>query len=264
MESQIMRRALITGAAGAIGTFLRKQLAGKYELRLSDVEPVADLAPNETFVEARLEDLEAVKPIVAGVDGIVHLGGISGEDSWENILQSNIVGTYNVLEAARQAGVKRVVYASSVHAVGFYSREQRIGVDLTVRPDSRYGVSKCFGEAICSLYADKYGLEVMCIRIGNAYPEPVDERRLSIWISERDLGQLIQIGLEFPDLHYEIVYGASRNSRGFWDNSAAERLGYVPEDDAEDYAPELLRAGPIEDPSSPGSKLQGGGFALAK
>ncbi len=135
MENQTMQRALITGAAGAIGTFLRKQLAGKYELRLSDLEPVADLAPNETFAAARLEDLVAVKPIVAGVDGIVHLGGISGEDSWENILQSNIVGTYNVLEAARQAGVKRVVYASSVHAVGFYSREQHIGVDLTVRPD---------------------------------------------------------------------------------------------------------------------------------
>lgn len=257
-----MNRVLITGAAGAIGTSLRTLLAGRYDLRLSDIERVDELAPHETFLAADLADLEAVREIVAGVDGIVHLGGISGEDSWGNILQSNIIGTYHVFEAARLAGVRRVVYASSVHAVGFYARTQRIGVDVTVRPDSRYGVSKCVGEALGGLYADKYGLEVMCIRIGNAFPKPVDERRLSIWVSARDLAQLIRIGLEHPALRYEIVYGVSRNTRVWWDNSNAEALGYAPEDNAEDYAAELLRDGPIEDPDSPGARLQGGEIAV--
>ncbi len=155
---------------------------------------------------------------------------------------------------------KRVVFASSVHAIGFYPRRHRIGADVTVRPDSRYGLAKCFGEATGALYADKFGLEVLCIRIGNAWPKPVDERRLSIWISDRDLAQLVRIGLEHPQLRYEIVYGASGNLRSFWDNSAAERLGYRPEDDAEDYANELLANGPIEDTDDPSVQWQGGGF----
>ena len=257
-----MKKILITGAAGAIGTSLRGLLADTYRLRLSDLNPVENLDEKEEFVPGDLADRSVVNTILRGVDGVIHLGGISGEDTWDNILENNIVGTYNVFEAARQARVSRVVYASSVHAVGFYPRATEIPVDVTVRPDSRYGLSKCFGEAVGSLYADKYALRVMCIRIGNAYPQPVDERRLSIWISDRDLASLICIGLEHPDLRYEIVYGASGNTRGFWDNSAAYRLGYAPQDNAEDYAESLLKEGPIEDPASPGTALQGGDFAL--
>jgi uronate dehydrogenase len=255
-----MMRILLTGAAGEIGTFLRKLLKDRYELRLSDRTPIDTLAAGESFVPADLADLDAVRRAVRGVDGIVHLGAISSEDSWERILPANIIGTYNVFEAAREAGVKRVVFASSVHAVGFYPRDRRIGVDVTVRPDSRYGLAKCFGEAAGALYADKHGLEVLCIRIGNAWPKPVDERRLCIWISDRDLAQLVRIGLEHPGLHYEIVYGASANTRTFWDNSAAERLGYRPADNAEDYARELLANGPIEDPNDPSFRWQGGGL----
>ncbi len=256
------KKILITGAAGAIGTTMRGHFAGRYELRSTDIETPQDLLPDERFIAAPLEDLAALTGVVTGMDGIVHLGAISSEDTWDKILVSNIVGTYNLFEAARAAGVKRVVFASSVHAVGFYPRDQLIGVDVTVRPDSRYGVSKCFGEALGALYADRYGLEVMCIRIGNAFPEPVDERRLSIWISARDLAQLIQIGLEHPAVQYAIVYGASRNKRSFWDNRNAERLGYAPQDDAEDFAPELLAGGAIENPADPGSKIQGGNMAF--
>ena len=154
-----------------------------------------------------------------------------------------------------------MIYASSVHAIGFYPRSQTIGVDVTVRPDSRYGVSKAFGESIGALYADKYGLEVMAVRIGNAFPEPIDERRLSIWTSHRDLAQLVGIGLDHPDLHYEIVYGVSGNTRTWWDNSNAERLGYRPTDNAEDWAEEVMAKAP-QDPSSAGAHVQGGGLRL--
>ena len=143
--------------------------------------------------------------------------------------QANIIGCYNLFEAARQAGVKRVVFASSNHAVGFYPRKRKIGTDVTVRPDSRYGVSKAFGEALGALYSDKHGMVVTCLRIGNVGPRPLDVRRLSIWISPEDLVQLFRIGLEHPDIRFDIVYGASDNAASWWDNSRARQLGYRPD-----------------------------------
>ncbi len=259
-----MKKILITGAAGGIGTYLRDTLRPKYALRLSDIRPLESPRQDEEFVATDITDLGAVTSLVEGVDGIVHLGGISKEDAWDPILQSNFVGTYNLYEAARQCGVKRVVFASSNHAVGFYRRNQIIGTNVTVRPDSRYGVSKAFGEALGSLYADKYGLEVTCIRIGNVADAPVDVRRLAIWISPRDLTQLIEIGLEHPDIHFEIVYGASDNLRSWWDNSAATRLGYRPRDRSEDYAAEILAKAPPLDPDALPDQLQGGDFVVVE
>ena len=158
---------------------------------------------------------------VKGADSVIHLGGHSVEGPWDTILQANIIGCYNLFEAARQAGVKRVVFASSNHAVGFYPRKRKIGTDVTVRPDSRYGVSKAFGEALGALYSDKHGMSVTCLRIGNVGPRPLDVRRLSIWISPEDIVQLIRIGLEHPDIRFEILYGASDNEAAWWDNSRA-------------------------------------------
>lgn len=256
-----MKYVLITGAAGLIGTGLRENFRGRYRLRLSDVHTPDDLREDEEFVAADLRDFEAVRGLVEGVDAVVHLGGIASEDAWEAIRDVNIEGTWNVFESARRsAGAKRVVYASSVHAVGFYPRSRTIGSDVTVLPDSRYGVSKAFGEALGALYANKYGIEVMAVRIGNAYPEPIDERRLSIWTSHRDLAQLVGIGLDHPDLGFEIVYGVSGNTRTWWDNAAAERLGYRPEDNAEDWAETIMATAP-EDPNAPGADVQGGAFA---
>ena len=257
-----MKCVLITGAAGSIGSSLRATLSGKYRLRLSDRVPVTDLHDDEEFMAADVTDPGALAPLMNGVDGVVHLGGVPREDAWQPILDINIVGTYNVFEAAREAGVERVIFASSNHAIGFYPRTQRIDTDVTVRPDSRYGVSKVFAEALGSLYADKYGLRVMCIRIGNLADEPVDVRRLSIWVSPRDLSQLVEIGLEHPDMHNEIVYGVSDNARGWWDNSNAERLGYVAEDRSEDYAQKILAAAPPVDPDSISEQVQGGDFAV--
>ena len=256
-----MQTVLVTGAAGGIGTRLRKLLVGVYpQIRWSDVRAPADLANDPSFVAADLADLAQVEKIADGVDGIVHLGGESVEQEWDRILRANIVGCYNLFEAARRKKVQRVVFASSNHAVGFYPRRRRIGVNAPVRPDSRYGVSKAFGEALGSLYAFKHGLRVTCIRIGNFGDEPVDERRLSIWLKPEDLVQLIRIGLEHPDLRYEIFFGASDNARGFWDNEPAFRYGYRPTGRAEDHAAAALAAQRTLAPDPIGDGYEGGPF----
>jgi uronate dehydrogenase len=257
-----VERVLLTGAAGGVGTRLRRMLKGAYrELRLSDIATPKDVGKDETFVAADLADLAAVEKIVKGIDGIIHLGGVSVEKPWEMIHPANIVGCYNLFEAARRHGVKRVVFASSNHVMGFYRRRRRVGTEALVRPDSRYGVSKAFGEALGALYADKYGLRVLCIRIGNFGDKPLDMRRMSIWISPDDLVQLIRIGLEHPELRYEVVYGASDNARGWWDNGAAFRLGYRPTGRAEDHLKDAL-AGQAKLPSDPiADMFEGGPFS---
>jgi len=260
-----MHRVLITGAAGDIGSRLRTLLAGRYPaLRLTDLKPMAPAGAGEEVVVADLGDPDAVEALCKDVDGIVHLGGISGESDWTSILDANIVGSYNLFEAAKRQGVKRVVFASSNHAVGFYRRDQVIGTDVTPLPDSRYGLSKAFGESLGALYAHKYGLEVLCLRIGNVTERPIDKRRLSIWVSPRDLAGLIQIGLEHPDIKYEIAYGVSDNARGWWDNSAATRLGYQPQDRAEDFAEAVLAEEPDHADDDVTEIYQGGTFVTAE
>ena len=254
-----MEKILVTGAAGGVGTRLRKLLKGVYpSIRWSDIRKPDDLGADEDFVAADLADLAAVEKIVAGVDGIVHLGGYSIEGPWDTILQSNIIGTYNLFEAAHRAGVKRVVFASSNHALGFYPRAQRVGVNVTVRPDSRYGVSKAFGEALGALYADKHGLRVTCLRIGNVGDAPLDQRRLAIWLKPEDLVQLIRIGLEHPDIRFEIFYGASDNADAWWDNSNARRYGYKPQGNADDYRDQAMAAQAKLPPDPIGDRYQGG------
>ena len=258
-----MQRVLITGAAGGIGSGLRRTLAGIYPaLRLSDIRPIVSTSADEDCITADLSDLGAVEALCEGVDGIIHLGGNSGEASWERILEANIVGTRNLFEAARRQGVKRVIMATSNHAVGFYRRDRTIDHQVPVRPDSRYGLSKAFGEAIGALYADRHGIGVLCIRIGNYGDAPIDKRRLSIWISPRDLTQLVRIGLEHPDIHYEIVYGVSDNARTWYDNSNAHRLGYRPEDRSEPHAEAVLAHEPAHDPDEIGEIYQGGAFVV--
>jgi len=254
-----MKTVLITGAAGGVGSFLRRELKGRYRLRLSDIAAV-DCGPDETFVEAELGDLAALRQAVSGVDGIIHLGGFSVEGDWETILEANIIGTRNLYEAARLEGVRRIVFASSNHAMGFYRRDQVIDHTNYPRPDSRYGVSKVFGEAIGSLYADKYGAEVMAIRIGNVAEAPLDVRRLSIWISPRDLAQLVCIGLEHPDIQFEVVYGMSDNVPSWWDNWNARRLGYAPQDRSADHAAGVLAEHSADTGDPLADAMQGGSF----
>ncbi|MDH3715039.1 MAG: NAD(P)-dependent oxidoreductase [Gammaproteobacteria bacterium] len=260
-----MKTILMTGAAGGVARFLRDELPDKYALRLCDRDTPADLGENETFIAADLLDMAALRDAVQGVDAIIHLGAFSVESTWETILDANIVGTYNLYEAARHAGVRRVIFASSNHAVGFYARATTIDHTVYPKPDSRYGVSKVFGEALASLYANKYGVESLCVRIGNVAEQPIDRRRLAIWISPRDLAQLLAIGIEHPDIRFEIVYGASENApHAWWDNSNAVRLGYRPEDRSDDYAQAVLSQQPPEVGDERTFKFQGGTFVTTE
>ncbi len=260
-----MKRVLMTGAAGGVGTMIRPLVASIYrEIVLSDVREPKELGPNETFVPAELTDIASVERACEGIDGVIHLGGFSVEGPWETILQSNIIGCYNLFEAARTKGVERVVFASSNHAIGFYPRVQRIGVDVVPRPDSRYGVSKIFGEGLGSLYADKHGMRVLSLRIGNVGEKPLDKRRLSIWIKPSDLVQLIRIGLEHPDLRYEVMYGASNNERSWWDNSVAFKYGYRPTGRAEDFLEEAMAEQAKLPPDPVGDFYQGGTYCSAE
>ncbi len=256
-----MKTILITGASGDVGTHLRRELAGKYVLRVSDLRSLKKINEEEKFVRADISIFADALRITKGVDAIVHLGGYSVEGPWEGILSANIIGCYNVFEAARRNGVKRILFPTSNHAVGFYRRDRTIDHHVYPKPDSRYGVSKVFGEALASLYADKYGMQMFCMRIGNVNPVPIDKRRLSILFTPRDLAQLVTIGIEHPDVRFEIVYGISGNKRAWYDNSNAFRLGYKPQDDSEIFAAEILAK------EKPGGHLiaevhQGGAFCV--
>src|SRR5919201_1159620 len=226
-----MKRVLITGAAGRIGQSLAARLADRYDLRLLYHRTVPDA-----------QDLAAMQRACIGVDAVVHMAGDPRvEAPWESILANNIVGLRNTYEAARLAGVRKVVFASSNHATGVY--EQR-GVytrpDMPVRPDSYYGVSKAFGEALGAHFSDEFGMSIVCLRIGSFQERPRNERHLATWLSERDAAQLVWRSIE-ADVPFAIVYGISGNTRAYWDiSSARELLGYAPEDDGETFAAELV------------------------
>lgn len=254
-----MKKVLLTGASGGVGSRLRRLLKPIYpDLLLSDLKSPADLQADETFIRADLADAAAIETLCAGVDGIVHLGGFSVEGPWETILNANIIGCYNLFEAARKQGVKRVVFASSNHVMGFHPRKNKIGVEAVPKPDTRYGLSKLFGEGLGALYAHKHGIGTLSIRIGNFGDQPIDERRLAIWLKPDDLVQLIRIGLEKPDLVYEVVYGMSDNKRAWWDNANALRLGYRPGGQSEDFAAAALEAQRALPKDPVGDHFQGG------
>lgn len=243
-----MNRILITGAAGKIGSTLREGLRGRYAvLRLSDIAPLDPARADEEIVCADLANLAEVEDAMRGVDCAVHLGAIAGEDTWDKILPNNVIGTWNVFEAARRQGVRRVIYASSHHAVGFYRRARVIDQTVAPRPDGVYGVSKVFGEAVGRMFADKHGLSVACLRIGAFRDKPADRRQLYVWLSPRDAVQLVGCCIDAPDYHFIVVYGVSKNRRNRYRNPSIEFLGYLPQDDSEDHAADILRSPDIED-----------------
>ena len=249
--SELPSRVLMTGAAGAIGTCLRDGLRPLVEeLVLTDVRAIEPEA-NERFVRADLADRDALVGASEGVDAVIHLGGVSTEVPFEQLVGPNLVGNFNVFEAARLAGVARVVFASSNHATGFYSVERTLTGNEPTRPDSLYGVTKVYGEAVGRLYVDKFDLEVVCVRIGSFAPRPRGLRELATWLSHADAIRLFVACLSAPDVGFRIVYGASANTRLFWDLTSARELGYEPQDDAERYAAEL---------GGEPHELQGGAF----
>ena len=256
-----MKRLLITGAAGGVGRMLRDGLAGYAEiLRLSDIADLGPARSNEELVPCDLADRAAVAELVKGCDGIVHLGAISVEARFDDILQANILGTYNLYEAARHAGGPRILYASSNHVVGFHERAKYLDVDASLRPDSLYGVSKCFGEALACCYFDKFGQESVCVRIGSCFPEPKNRRMLATWLSPRDCVALVKAVFDAPATGFLILYGVSANRQVWWSNEHAHFLGWQPQDSSEIFREAVERAHPPEDPESPATVFQGGPF----
>jgi uronate dehydrogenase len=245
-----MKRILITGAAGKIGDVLRKGLRGSYPLmRLLDIAPLGVADAGEELCKADIRDIAALEKAMVGIDCVTHLAGVPEEAEWDTVLALNIEGCFNVFEAARRQGVKRVIFASSNHAVGFHRRERFIDNTVLPRPDTRYGVSKVFGEALGRLYADKYGLSVACLRIGTfrTPDRPAEARQLLTWISHRDMVQLVQRCIDHPNYHFVTVYGVSNNLRSRWNNTNLKFLGYRPQDDSEVFAAEILALDAKED-----------------
>jgi uronate dehydrogenase len=257
---------LVTGAAGRIGTVLRGGLPERgYALRCLDVVPIVETRAGEEHLVADVADLGAMTDATQGVDAVVHLAGVSGESTWPAIDRANIQGTYAALEAARRAGVRRVVLASSNHATGYTPRPgsgQLREADAPHRPDTYYGVSKVAMEGLGSLYADRYGLDVVCLRIGSAVAEPTTLRHLSTWLSPDDTVSLVHAALSAPSPGFAVVWGVSANTRGWWDLTSARALGYEPQDDAEVYAEALIEAHGEPDLADPVHARVGGEYTL--
>lgn len=256
-------RILVTGAAGTIGGYLRARLprAGRV-LRLLDIAPI-EPSDGEESVVASITDVDAIGNAMRGVDAVVHLAGLSGESTWDRVRVANIDGTLNVIEAARQAGVGRFVFASSAHAVGFLDREVHGGTApdwAFPAPDTYYGVSKVAGEALGSLYHHRYGMDVVCLRIGHCVERPVGVHGLGSWLSPDDAGRLFDAALTVPAPGFRVVWGVSANTRGWFSTTEGSAIGYVPQDNSEPYADEILAQAGEPDPGDRGQRLVGGPF----
>lgn len=260
----MLKKLLLTGAAGGVGRSIRDLLPQLAEhIVLSDIGDVGEIGPKESFIRCNLADADGVSRLLDGVDGVIHLGGISVERSFEPILQGNIIGLYNLYEAARHHGKPRIIFASSNHVVGYYRSDDYIDNTVYPRPDSLYGVSKVFGEAMASMYHDKFGQETLSLRIGSCFERPLNPRMLSTWLSYRDFVSLCDRAFSVPKLGHTIVYGASANEKLWWDNSRAAFLGWQPEDSSAQWTAEVMAATGPQDPADPAVMYQGGAFAGA-
>jgi uronate dehydrogenase len=259
--SRSWRRILLTGAAGEIGTVIRPALRGTADrIRLHDIRPVSDLAPGEEAAGGDIAEPGVAAAAMDGVDCVFHLAGVPREAGGtpEEILRVNVVGTHAVFAAARDAGVRRFVFASSNHVIGFHPADRPVGTAEPPRPSGFYGASKVYGEALGRLHADKFGMQVACLRIGAFRAKPGNARELGGWISHRDMAGLARAAVSAPDFHFLVLYGVSANTRAAWGGDAAARaaLGWSPQDDAEAFAAELEGIRPP--PGSVAARFHGG------
>jgi uronate dehydrogenase len=255
------KRLLLTGAAGNLGQELRPRLKAYCEtLRVSHRKAFGPAGAGEEVVLASLEDKAQMNALLKGVDAVVHMGGVSTEKSWEQVLAGNIVGMVNLYEAARANGVKRIVFASSNHVTGFYRQDEVITPQDPVRPDGFYGLSKAFGENLAQLYWDKHGIETVSLRIGSSFAEPKDRRMLATWMSFDDTERLIVAALTAPVVGHSVIYGMSNNARVFWDNTSARHIGYRPQDGSEAFRGAVEARQPTIDSTQPAARYQGGAF----
>jgi uronate dehydrogenase len=257
-----MKKLVLTGAAGRLGSYLREPLTKMCD-ELVSTDLAADIGktlPGEIYVQADLGDLAALEAIMEDADMVVHFGAIGDEAAWDDILHSNIIGAYNVWEAAHRKGVRRVVYASSVHAVGMHLKTDVIGLDAPHKPDTYYGLAKCFCEDLASLYWDKRGVESVCMRIFSC-AQANNARSLGTWLSYDDLIHLVERSIDSPVVGFTKVWGISNNDRAVVDNTKAAHLGYRPKDNAEVFAKEILSDTPPLDNKDLANLCIGGPFA---
>jgi uronate dehydrogenase len=252
-------RVLITGAAGAIGTALRNGLRADWRhLRLTDNRPIAEPAPFEECITADIADRAGIERMMQGVAAVVHLAGVGGDYTVEDLFRVNARGMFDVFEAARLAGVQRIVFASSNHAFGCYPIEERVSPALPPRPDSLYGTFKAWGETMLRCYFDRHGIRSVSLRIGTYRTLPIDQRSLATWLSPGDVARLVDASLRHPDPGCLVVNGYSANTRIRTFDPNWEFLGYRPLDNAENHR-ETLRGkgvdvdGPWEWPEHGGS-----------
>lgn len=257
-----MKKLVLTGAAGRLGSYLREPLSKLAEEFVSSdiVDDIGQLYPGETYQRADLATYDDIHALLEGADMVVHFGAVGDEAPFEQILGPNIVGAYNVWEAAHRHGLRRVVYASSIHAVGMHDKTDFIGPDAAHRPDTFYGLAKCFAEDLGRMYWDKRGLEAVCMRILSC-AQVTSPRALGSWLSYDDLIQLVTRAIDTPVTGFQVVYGVSDNDRAPVDNSAASFLGYRPRDNAEQFAEAILGQTPPADLNDVGETKQGGPFA---
>lgn len=257
-----MKKLVLTGAAGRLGQILREPLSQLCDQLVTTdiVEGQGALLPNETFVRADLADKAAIMDLLDGAEMVVHFGAIVDEAPFEELLGPNFIGAYNIWESAWQNGLARVIYASSIHAVGMYPKTEHIGIDVPHRPDGFYGLAKCFSEDLGRMYWEKRGLEAVCLRILSCAPVG-NARALGSWLSDDDLVQLVMRAIDTPVTGFSIIYGVSANDRCPVDNSGAAFLGYRPKDNAEQFAERILAEAPPHDPADPGQMCHGGPFA---
>jgi uronate dehydrogenase len=255
------KRLLLTGAGGGLGKLLRDRIKPWAEVvRLSDRVDLGPARDGEEIMCCDLADRAAMLELTVGVDAVLHFGGISVEDRFEPIVQANIIGLNNLYEAVHKSGVKRVIYASSNHAIGYYPTTQLVDADMPVRPDGFYGVSKCFGEALSRYYYDRLGIETVCIRIGSTFPEPKNRRMMTTYLSEDDLVELLRCSLFTPRVGHTIAFGVSDNEKVWWDNRKASHLGFHPKDSSRKFAHMFPDTAERPAPDDVTTIYQGGGF----
>lgn len=259
----MLRKIVLTGARGALGTILRAPLSRLcHNLLSTDIrEAPDDLLPNETYTSADLAQMDQIAPLLEGADMVVHFGAIVDEKPFEELWGPNFVGAYNVWEAAHRHGLKRVVYASSIHAVGMHYTNAGIDTEAPHRPDTFYGLAKCFAEDLGRMYWEKRGLEAVCLRILSCTPAPQNTRALGTWLSHGDMIQLVERAIDTPTTGFAVIYGVSANTRAPVSNHRVPFLGYRPQDNAEYMAEALLAKAPPADPQDMALTRVGGPFA---
>lgn len=258
------KRLLLTGAGGGLGVMLRERIKPWADVvRLSDVKEIAAAGPGEEVVQCDLGDRAAVLALLDGVDAVLHFGGVSVEDEFENIMHANILGLHHLYEGVHKHGIRRVIYASSSHVVGFYPTTQPVDASAPLRPDGMYGVSKCFGEALSRYYYDRFGIETVCLRIGSSFEQPRNARMMVTFLAYDDLVELVRCALFTPHVGHTIAFGVSDNPVRWWDNRQAAHLGFQARRSSREFAERFPVTGAWAPSHDITATHQGGPFLTA-